>query len=379
MEDWIDVFYLGSDIILRMSLLKSQLPLFKFLAICSYIAFKYDKKKFKTSKPFTTYCISIAIIIQVFFWHISTLPYISMASKFQESEIIGLVHLLESFSLEFGLLPILVNAFINQNNQVKLMHKIMKIENKIYLLGYRINQKQRYRKFKVAAIVSIISTFLFYTSLLILIEMFIYPEKDHVFVSLQVFILLTHVVLTIFFNTMTIFMILLVKIIRIMFQTINLSLQQELAKRTPNFRRFVRILELQRKQRKIITLFGKSFGIAILAGFLEHVGILTCELFIDYLSLIHFEKFTLWKLIIYNSVNLIWCVPLVVSFGVLGFECEKVVNEIDRKVFLLEQLKVEGSDKNKYEAMVKPRRIHFQEIFNIFNKYFRYIKNFYKE
>lgn len=337
-----------------MALLRSQIPILTFLTIFSLFVFKYDSKWFKTSRPTTIYCVSMAISTQIFFWYISTLTYTSMASKFdKESALTAFVHSLESISLGLGMFPILLNAFLNRKNQVNLLNKTLELDDKISSLKYQLNQKQTYKKFQMGAIASIVLTCSFYTTLIILLEAYIYPGR-HELLSQEALILIIHILFSIAFNLLNIFMTLLVKIINKMFQTLNLNLEQELANLEPNLRKVVEILEIHKEHRKLFNLFSKSFGIAIVGLFLEHVALMTCELFLDYLTVKNFDNFGEKEiLIIYDIINIIWCAPLVISFGVLDNECEKVVLEAEKNDFLLKQIDIEGINKNMFKSMVK--------------------------
>lgn len=326
-----------------MTLLDCELPLISILKIFSNVVFYYDSKCFKISKLTNIYCFCLTMFLQGFYWFMSSLNYTSMAAKFDEgSKTTEMIHLLVCWSLELGLFPILVNAFLNQKNQVKLLNKILKIEDSIKSLKYQLNQKQCYRKFQVAANLSMVSAITYFIVLIYIFMVHIQPEQHEAYFK-NMFIELFHTLLAILFNLITIFMVFLVKIIIFLFQQLNFNIEKQISdvsalKKNANFKEIVQLLKIQQKLKKTMLLFSKSFGLACLGIFLHNVGMVTCVVFLQYITLRDIDLFVSWEIIVYDIVNMIWSVPLIISFGILARECEKVVLEAEKGNFLLDKI-----------------------------------------
>ena len=332
-----------------MALLKSQLPLLTFLTIFSYTAFKYDSRSFKTSKPVTFYCSVIAVLFQGLFWFVSTLTYVSIAASFDKgSEITAMIHLLESWSIEFGLFLILVNALLNHKIQVRLLNKVSRLENMIQVLKLQLNNNLFYKKLQVASNTMIVFMLAYYFVSIIIFEFFLYPDKS--LVSQQVSILTVHMIITVLFNLLVVFMISLLKVVTFLFKTLNLNLEQEIC--NAQSEEIVRILKMHQKLKKTFILFNKSFGIACLGIFLESTGMLTCEVFLDYITLRNFDKYVAITIILYDIVNFCWCLPLIVVYGVLCEECERVTLEAEKTNKILERVHMAEEYRTELQSMV---------------------------
>lgn len=337
-----------------MELFERQLPLFTFLKKFSFITFKYDGRCFKTTNYLTLYCVIIAILLQWSFWFVSTLSYTSVAAKYnKESEVTKMVHLLESWSLQFGLFPILTNAFLNQVNQVYLLNKILGLEGTIRSLKYQLNHNLFYKNLRAVANISTAFIFLYYLVFLCLFETYLYPDES-TFLSQQVCILAIHMVLTVLFNLMSIFMILHIKIIIFLIQTLNFNLEQEICdiESRTNFHTIIDILEIHQKFYKICFWFSKSFGLSCLGIFLQNTGMVTCEVFLDYITLRNINLFGTADIIIYNCINFCWCLPLMVSFGIMCDELERFIHEFGKAKTFCEQANVTKEFKNEFQLMV---------------------------
>lgn len=326
-----------------MTLLNCESLLLSFLKILSHVTFKYDSKSFKTSNFLNAYCFCIAVLFQGFYCYVSTLNYMSMAAQFDRgSETTQMIHFLVTCSLEMGLFPILVNAFLNQKNQVTLLNKLLKVEESINLLKYQFDKIKCYRKFKVATNASMISVIVYFIVLIYIFLAYVIPAKFEL-LSTDTFIQLFHTTLAILFNLIALFMIFLVKIIIFLFKTINLNLEQEIEqfnsfKIEINFSEILKILKIHKSLKKTMFLFSKSFGITCLGIFLHNVGMVTCVIFLEYITLRNFNKFMSWRIIFYDTINFIWFVPLVFLFGILSSACEKVFREAEKASSLLENI-----------------------------------------
>lgn len=177
---------------------------------------------------------------------------------------------------------------------------------------------------------------------------------------------------------MTIFLVMLIKILQQYLKTINFNLKATInnfdEESTENLIETLNmILNLRNKILELMTRFSTAFGLAVVGSFLYVVGIGTCECYFIYSEYLFREndevKDESYK-IVYYWINISWTYPLLILQSMLGFNCVKTKDEAD-EVYLwldtnLEHLSKDIADKVAIIPTLKCQRTNCAFQFKVY-------------
>ena len=136
------------------------------------------------------------------------------------------------------------------------------------------------------------------------------------------------------FNTVIIFLLMIVKMQRYMFEILFKELKKLLQASNPNIHKISKICDLHNQLYGSIRMFNNAFGLCYIAMFFYNVGMHTCQLYIGPYSA------TIQKLpniLIFNAcLNAFWVLPSWLFCSMLGHQCQRTKHEAERIRLLLQ-------------------------------------------
>lgn len=151
--------------------------------------------------------------------------------------------------------------------------------------------------------------------------------------------LIVYIIDTICLNMMAIFLLMLVKILKVFFEAINFNLKATIH----NFDEesienqvctLKTILNLRNQTAMLIKQFSNAFGLGLLGNFLYTVGVCTVETYYLYFSYSSNGEEDPHRT--YFWLNFSWLFSMLTINSLLGFNCVKTKNEADQVCFMLD-------------------------------------------
>lgn len=318
------------------------------LLVFSAVVFKCKNNRIVTSTYLLVYSVTIFTILQVFYWYLGYVFVTEFTYHEIKSEVTDMVHSLELIVLEYGLVLIFFNSIWNRNNQEKYLNGIVDLEEATKKLILTFNQVDCHKSIDKTSNILYFSSVVF-DGCVFSIQIYLRQHFELLTASFY-YMLCAHLI-----NKLVIFLLMVVRMQKNLFQAFNENLTQVLSTSAFNSSDLVKLFRLHKKMVKSIELFKNSFGMVCTALFLYVVGCQTCDM---YLGPFNTLTAAITSKSILNAVmNTIWVFPIIFLLSFLAFDCKRTFDESNQMYSILER---ESNDyENVGKDMVKLQTFHY--------------------
>lgn len=308
----------------KMNFLLSQEYFSIFLLLTNLITFKYDRKleKVKTSNVYLFYSLLMTIVTQLIFIEIAQIFLRHYKSLASDSLVVQMLFSFQTFILELLIFLFSYNGIARRNYQVKFLNKLVEIERDVQsLCQYFCSKNLRSQSLQYFTMVIV------YFILLFFLKLFLWSQ-----ISINViFVVLSFMLVTIFFCVYIIYMLMTVKMQKKIIKALNLKLESMLKKpRNLQFQELKKVMVVHNKIYKTLRMFNQAFGLICFAFFVFIVGMETCHIYTGPINTM-LNPFNVYeKTTALAFQNVLWIAPQIFLFFKLSVECEKCKREVER-------------------------------------------------